>query len=128
MFDLITVSSQQREEAVPSAHVSGTDDHEIGVSAAQVGAGRGPRATLEVSRCAIREKGRLMRSAALRRSVVLRFEERKQNHIADRFRTGKQHREAIDPEAESTGGRHAVLESEQKFLVDVLPFFAGLFE
>ena len=61
-------------------------------------------------------------------SDPLRPEQRKQNNVANRFRAGEQHGEPIDAEAKSAGWRHAVLEREQKFLIDLLRLFACLFE
>ena len=60
--------------------------------------------------------------------AILRLQQRKQNHVADRFGAGQQHREPIDPKPEAAGRRHAVLEREQKFFVELLRLFAGLFE
>src|SRR6266576_7209898 len=60
--------------------------------------------------------------------LFLWSEQWKQDDVADRLRTGEQHGEPIDAHAKAAGGWHAVLEGEQKFLVDLLRFFAGLLE
>ena len=56
------------------------------------------------------------------------FQQRKQDHVADGFRAGEQHRKPVDPNPETAGRRHTVFKSEQKFLVDFLLLSAGLFE
>src|SRR3954469_16453582 len=60
--------------------------------------------------------------------LFLRSQQRKQNHVADRFRPSKQHREPVYPDSKATSWRHTVFKSDQKFLVDVLFFFARLFD
>src|SRR5207302_1585086 len=60
--------------------------------------------------------------------LFFRSQQREQDHIADGFRAGKQHGEPVHSETEAAGRRHAVLKRQQKFLVDLLFFFACLFE
>ena len=54
--------------------------------------------------------------------ISLRFQQRKQNHVADRFGAGEEHHQAVDADAETAGGRHAVFEREQKIFVELLCF------
>jgi len=61
-------------------------------------------------------------------SLLLRSQQREQNDVADRFSAGEQHGEPIHSDSEAAGRRHAVLERQQKLLVDPLLLFAGLFE
>src|SRR5438067_2634255 len=61
-------------------------------------------------------------------SLFLWSEQWKQDDVADRLRTGEQHGEPIHAHAKAAGRWHAVLEREQKFLVDLLGFFASLLE
>src|SRR5262249_42763982 len=60
--------------------------------------------------------------------LFLRSEQGKQDNVADGFGASEQHRQSVDPNTNTACGRHAVLESEQKLLVDVLSFLTGLFE
>src|SRR5947207_13346794 len=61
-------------------------------------------------------------------SLFLWSEQWKQDDVADRLRSGEQHGEPIHAHAKAACRWHAVLEREQKFLVDFLRFFAGLLE
>src|SRR5207248_9159295 len=67
-------------------------------------------------------------SPTKRRLQLLGSKQGKQNHVADGFGAGKQHREPVDPDPETASRRHTVFQSEQEFLVDVLLLFACLFE
>src|SRR5437588_5106998 len=59
-------------------------------------------------------------------SLLFRSQQREQDHVADGFRAGEEHGEPIHPETEAAGRRHAVLERQQKFLVDILLLFSRL--
>jgi len=60
--------------------------------------------------------------------LALGLEQGKQDHVTNRFCTGQQHRQSINSETKPAGWRHAVLESAQKFFVDLLRFRASLLE
>src|ERR1051325_2314860 len=57
-----------------------------------------------------------------------RLEQRKQDHVANRFRSGEEHRQAIDPKTETTRWRHPVLEGKEEFFVEILRLFSRLLE
>src|SRR4029434_11220899 len=61
-------------------------------------------------------------------SLLLRPQQREQNDVADRFRASEQHGEPVDADAKAARRRHAVLECDQEFFVDLLCLFACLFE
>ena len=63
-----------------------------------------------------------------RQLQFLRFKQRKQDHVADGFGAGEQHRKPVHPNTDAAGGGHSVLEREQKVFVNTLLLFAGLFE
>jgi len=76
----------------------------------------------------VQRRSHQITSLTVRRLQFPRSEQRKQNHVADGFGAGEQHREPVDSNTDAACGRHAVLERKQKLLIDVLPFLTGLFE
>src|SRR5262249_36261719 len=81
-------------------------------SAVNVGAGSVPR----------------RRDTEVSPTLFLRFQQRKQDPVTDRFPAGQQHCEPFASDSETASRRHTVFKSEQKFLVDVLLLFASLVE
>src|SRR5437763_14907448 len=67
-------------------------------------------------------------SAAPRLTLSFRLEQRKQDHVPDRFRTCQEHHEPVDAEPEPARGGHPMFESEQEFLIELLRLLARLFE
>ena len=57
-----------------------------------------------------------------------RFKQREKDDVADRFRAGQEHRQAIDAEAESARGGHPMLEGKKEFLIEILRLLSRLFE
>ena len=51
---------------------------------------------------------------------------RKENHVADTFLTEQHDAESIDPNADATGGWHAVLQRHEIIFIQLLLFTAGL--
>ena len=46
------------------------------------------------------------------------FQQGESDHVTDAGTVSKEHDEAIDPNAETTGGRHAIFQRSQKVFVD----------
>src|SRR4030095_4708617 len=59
---------------------------------------------------------------------LLRSQQREKDYVSNRLCPGEQHGEPIDSNADAASGRHAMFKCEEKFLVDLLSLFAGLFK
>ena len=60
------------------------------------------------------------------RRSVLSLELREEDDVANRWRSGEEHDEAVDTNADASGGRHAVFEGLDEVFVDFLGFASGL--
>src|SRR6476620_440239 len=58
----------------------------------------------------------------------LRFEQGKQDNVANRFRAGQQHRQTIDSKAKATRGRHSMFQGAKEFFVQILCLLPRLLE
>ena len=59
-------------------------------------------------------------------SISFRLQLREQDYVADAFLAEKHHTQAVNADADATGGRHAVFERDEKIFVQLLLFAAGL--
>ena len=110
------------ETSSPTAHTS--------VTAARVNraAHEVPEFRFAALRALFRRTLRVLDDKAHDTLIPLRLQEREQDHITDRFRTGQQHCQPVDPNANAAGRWHAVLEREQKFFVQLLRLLPGLLQ
>src|ERR1051326_943338 len=69
---------------------------------------------------------RLGRTAAARENVSFGLELWEQDYIPDAFLTQQHHAKAVNTQAHAAGGRHPVLQSGQKILIQLLLFAPGL--
>ena len=68
----------------------------------------------------------LRRQAGCLSYLTLRFHLREEDDVADAFLAEEHHAQAVNAHAHAVGGRHSVFERDEKILVQLLLFAAGL--
>ena len=69
---------------------------------------------------------RLISNCPFGQKKLLRLQLREQDYVADAFLAEEHHAQAVNPDADAAGGRHAVFERDEEILVQLLLLAAGL--